>query len=225
MASKCYLLITPILLLLIPTFRAIALRYGSRRSTSGGRRDPPLRNVTGGHPPQGHPVTGHRHRPPRLSSPPTPGTPSRAQPPLLPPALSLVHPALHLPASILILLTPARNSASLPAPPPSLPLTATTTPTNSAASTPRWTHRRRTTGRGPPSPRRCHPHRPQRGGGRGAEHSALLLPGSRSRSVRYLRTVIPRRRHRRRGIGGAEAEVVAVAGRGGRQQRKRQRRR
>ncbi len=36
----------------------------------------------------------------------------------LPPALSLVHPALYLPASILVLLTPARNSASLPVPAP-----------------------------------------------------------------------------------------------------------
>jgi hypothetical protein len=85
----------------------------------------------------------------------------------LPPALSLVHhPVVYLPASIpiLVLLTPARNSASLPAHPSCLPPTATTTPTTSPASTPRWTHRRRTTGRGPPSPRRHRPHRPQRGG-------------------------------------------------------------
>jgi hypothetical protein len=41
----------------------------------------------------------------------------------LPPALSLVHPTLYLPASIPVLLTPARNSASLPTtpPPPSPP--------------------------------------------------------------------------------------------------------
>ena len=36
----------------------------------------------------------------------------------LPPALSLVHPALYLPASIIVLHTPARSSASLLAPPP-----------------------------------------------------------------------------------------------------------
>ncbi len=36
------------------------------------------------------------------------------------------------------------------------------------------------------------------------EHSALLLPGSCSRSVGYLRTVIPRLRHRRRGLSGGE---------------------
>ena len=34
------------------------------------------------------------------------------------PALSLVHPALYLPASIIVLHTPARSSASLLAPPP-----------------------------------------------------------------------------------------------------------
>ena len=40
----------------------------------------------------------------------------------LPPALSLVHLALYLPASILVLLTPAKNSEShLAAPPPSSP--------------------------------------------------------------------------------------------------------
>ncbi len=114
----------------------------------------------------------------------------RYRPPLLPPALSLVQPALYLPVSILVLLTPSRNSASLPVPPPHLPPTATTTPMTSEASTPQWTRRRKTTGRGPPSPRRRCPHCPQWGGG-GAEHSALSLPGSRSRSVRYLRTIIP----------------------------------
>jgi hypothetical protein len=55
---------------------------------------------------------------------------------------------------------------------------------------------------------------PTTGGRRGAEHSALSLLGSRSQSVRYyLRTIIPRRRHCQRAIGGAEAEVVVVAGR------------
>ncbi len=44
----------------------------------------------------------------------------------------------------------------------------------------------------------------QGGGGRGTELSALSLPGSCSRSVGYLRTVIPRRRHRRWGLGGGE---------------------
>ena len=39
----------------------------------------------------------------------------------------------------------------------------------------------------------------QGGGREGAEHSALSLPGSCSRSVGYLRTVIPHRLHRRRG--------------------------
>ena len=84
---------------------------GTQRLTSGRRRDPPLRNVTGGHPPRGRPVPGHRCYLPRLSSPP----------PFLPPALSLVHPALYLLTSILVLLTPVRNSVSLPPPPPLSP--------------------------------------------------------------------------------------------------------
>jgi hypothetical protein len=190
---------------------------GMQQSTSGGRRDPPLRNATGGHPQHGRPVPGHRRRPPRPSSPPAPrtGGPSAAAALLfLPPAL-LVHPALYLPASILVLLTPARNSVSLPAPPRRLPPMATTTPTTGAVLTPRWTCRRRTTGHGPPSPRRRRPHRPQRGGGRGTEHCALSLLRPCSRSVRCLRTVISRRRHLRRGIVGAEAEVVVVSGGGG----------
>ena len=140
--------------------------------------------MTGGHPQSGRPVPGHRHRPPRPSSSPAPGTGGPAANAaallFLPPVLSLVHlhPALYLLASILILLTPARNSASLPAPPCRLPPATTTTPTTGAASTPRWTHRRRTTGRGPPSPRLRRLHHPQRGGGRGAEHCALsFTPG------------------------------------------------
>jgi hypothetical protein len=56
---------------------------------------------------------------------------------------------------------------------------------------------------------------PTTGGGRGAEQCALSLPGSCRCSVGYLSAVIPCRRHCRRGIFGAEAEVVVVAGRGG----------
>jgi hypothetical protein len=62
-----------------------------------------------------------------------------------------------------------------------------------------WTHRQRMSGRGPPSPRRCHTRRPGRGG-EGHKTQRLWLPGSCSRSVGYLRTVIP---------------AAAVAGRGG----------
>ena len=151
MASKCYLLIN---------------RQGARGET-------PLSETRRG---------GSATRSPSPRPSPSPATPELAPCPrdplpgpaataatllFLPPALSLVHhPVVYLPASIpiLVLLTPARNSASLPAHPPCLPPTATTTPTTSPASTPRWTHRRRTTGRGPPSPRRHRPHRPQRGG-------------------------------------------------------------
>jgi hypothetical protein len=89
----------------------------------------------------------------------------------------------------------------------------TTTPTTSAVSKPRGTRRRRTIGRGPPSPRHCR--RPGRRGGRGTEHSALLLPGLCSRSVGCLRTVISGHRHRRRGLGRGGAPAAAVAGHGG----------
>jgi hypothetical protein len=76
----------------------------------------------------------------------------------LPPVLSLVHPALYLPALIFVLLTPARNSGSLLAAPPSL-------------SSPRRQQRQQSAQRrshketvGPPSPRRCCPCRPGQGG-------------------------------------------------------------
>jgi len=211
-------LITPsTLLLLIPTVGAIAV-YGYATIDKGREERPPSPKRDGG---------ASAVQPSSLRPSPSPAAPELTPRPwdpvpgpdatatallFLPPALSLVQPALYLPALILVLLTPARNSASLPAP-PRLPLTATMTPTTSAASTPRWTCRWRTTGRGPPSPRHRRPHRPQRGGG--AEHSALSLPGSRSCSVRYLHTIIPHHQHRRRGIGGAKAEVVVVAGRRG----------
>jgi hypothetical protein len=192
MASKCYLLITPIThLLLIATVGAIAV-YGYVKIDKGREERPPSPKRDGG-------AFATRPSSPRPSpSPAAPELAPRPRDPLpdpaataatllfLPPALSLVHhPVLYLPASIpiLVLLTPARNSVSLPAHPPCLPPTATTTPTTSAASTPRWTRRRRTTGRGPPSPRHRRPHRPQQGG-EGAEHSVLSLPGSHSRSVR-----------------------------------------
>jgi hypothetical protein len=77
----------------------------------------------------------------RANSPPAPkpGSPAADAATLLflPPALSLVHPTLYLPTSILVLLTPARNSVSLP--PPRHPPMATTTPMTSAALMPRWT--------------------------------------------------------------------------------------
>ena len=124
----------------------------------------------------------------------------------LPPALSLIHPALYLylPASIFVLLTPASNPASLLAAPPSLsPPTATATPTTSAASKPRGTSRRRTSGRGPPSPHRRRPRRPGRGG-EGAQNIAPCRSRDRAAARWYLRTVIPRCHHRRQGLGGGE---------------------
>jgi hypothetical protein len=102
-----------------------SLSTGTRRLPSGRRRDPPLRNPTGGNPPRGRPVSSHRCRMLHPSSPPAPrtGGPAANAAALLflPPALSLVHPALYLPAWILVLLTPARNSMSLSFPPPSPP--------------------------------------------------------------------------------------------------------
>jgi hypothetical protein len=194
---------------------------GTRQSTRGRRRDTPLQNVTGGHPPRGRPVPGHRCRPPRLSSPPVPGPAATAAALLfLPPVLSLIHPALYLPASILVLLTPARNSASLPAPPPRLPPTATTTLTTSAASTPRWTRCLRTTGRGPPSPRRCRPYRPQWGGGvqntapcRSQNHAATLA-GTSARSSLVVVIVgggLAGRKRRWWRLPGAEAAAEEAA--------------
>jgi hypothetical protein len=193
MDSKCYLLITPItLLLLIATVGVIAV-YGYATIDKGREERPPTRKRDGG-------ASATRSSSPWPS--PSPAAPELAPRPRDPapgpaataaallfllPALGLVHhPALYLPASILVLLTPARNSASLPAPPPVSPRwrQQRQRPAQRAASTPQWTRRQRTTGRGPPSPRRRHPYRPQRGGGRGAEHSALALPGSHSRSVR-----------------------------------------
>ena len=56
---------------------------------------------------------------------------------------------------------------------------------------------------------------PTTGGARGTEHCALSLPGSCRRSAGYLSAVIPHCRHCGRGIFGAEAVVVVVAGRGG----------
>ena len=168
---------TPItLLLLIPTVRAIAI-YRYATINKGRKERPPSPKRDGG-------ASAVQPSSPRPS--PSPAAPELAPRPwdpvpgpdatatallFLPPALSLVQPALYLPALILVLLTPARNSASLPAPPRRLPPTATMTPTTSAASTPRWNRRRRTTGRGPPSPRLRRLHHPQRGGG-GAQNTA-----------------------------------------------------
>ena len=71
----------------------------------------------GGHPTSGHPVpavTVTRHAQVRV---PTTDTATLL---FLPLVLSLVHPALYLSASIFVLFTPARKSASLLAAPPSL---------------------------------------------------------------------------------------------------------
>ena len=127
MASKCYLLMTAItLLLLIPTVGAIVV-YGYATTNKGREERPPSPKRDGG-------ASATRSSSPRPS--PSPAAPKLATCPRDPvpgpatttaallfllPALSLAHPTLYLPASIPVLLTPARNSASLPAPPLSPP--------------------------------------------------------------------------------------------------------
>ena len=72
---------------------------------------------------------------------------------------------------------PSQESHKPPHRPP-LPLspTATTTPSISASSKPLGTHCRRTSGRGPPSPRSCRPRRPG-GGGEGRRIQLPVPPG------------------------------------------------
>ena len=126
MASKCYRLITPItLLLLISTVGAIAV-FGYATSTRGKRRDPPLRNTMGGHPPRSCPVPGHHRHPPLLSSPPALGTPSQAQtPPLLPsspPTRAEPRPTCLVPSDLdTHPLHPCQEFREHPCPPPPSP--------------------------------------------------------------------------------------------------------
>jgi hypothetical protein len=133
---------------------------------AGGQEErPPSPKRDGGHPQRGRPVAGHRPSPspvaPELAPHPRDPVPVPAADSaaflFLPPTLSLVHPALHLPAWILILqLTPASNSVSL--------LTAAHPfPPNGDNHV---TCRQSTAGRGPPSLRRRHPRHPEQGGGR-----------------------------------------------------------
>ena len=215
MASKCYLLITPFtLLLLIPSVGAIAVYgYATINKRQEERHPSPKRDGGASTTWSSSPRPSLSPAAPELA--PRPGPSRHRCRPSLPSARAEPHPPCLVPSGLNTRPPhPCQEFREPPCPPPRLPPTATTTPMTSEASTPRWTRRQKTTGSGPPGPRRCHPHHPQRGGG-GAEHSALSLPGSRSRSVRYLHTIIPHRRHHRRGIGRAEAEVVVVAGRGG----------
>ena len=196
-----------------------------RRSTGGGRRDPPFpKRNRGGHLTRGRPVPSRHCRPPRPSSPPAPcprlGPDHRRCHPPLPPARATPRSP-----RLVSHLRPPHPCQELRKPPhrPPLPLLpmATTTPTTSTASKPRGNRRRRMTGRRLPSPCHCRPCHPGRGGGEGAEHSALSLPGSRSRSVRRW---FPCRRHRCWWLGeGGGAHGGGRRAR--RQRRKRQRRR
>lgn len=99
---------------------------GPRRSTAtgGGRRgaELSLRNTLwGGICRVVAPIPGRRRRPPRPIRPQDPISVPAADAStllILPPVMSLIGPALYLLASILILLTPTRNSMSLLAAPP-----------------------------------------------------------------------------------------------------------
>ena len=149
-------------------------------------------------------------RPPSPGPRPCPGR--RHFCPPLPPACAEPRPPRLVPSSLDTCPPhPCQGFREPSRPLPCLPPTATTMPTTSAALKPRWTHFLRMTGRGPPSPRfRC-PHLPECAGvGRGGAQNTLSLPGSRSRLVRCLRTIIPcRHRHRRGGIarsGGFQAQ-------------------
>ncbi len=113
-----------------------------------------------------------------LARPPPPGP--AAQPLTLPPSSSSrrVEPRPPPPRLVPSGLDtrsphPCQESHKPPRRPPlPLPPTETMTPTTGAASTPRWNRRRKTTGHGPPSPRHCRLHHPQRGGGGGAQNTA-----------------------------------------------------
>jgi hypothetical protein len=126
---------------------------------------------------------------------------------LLPPALTFVHPTVYLLASMDLRPPHPRQEFRKPPchPPLSLLPMATTTPMTSAASKPQGNHHRSTTSRGPPRMCRRRPCRPGWGGrGKGAEHSALLLPESRRRSVRTSARLFPCHHYRRRWLGGGE---------------------
>ena len=131
----------------------------------------------GGHPTSGHPVPSRHCHPPRPSSPPAPcphpGPDHRHCHPPLPPTRAKPRPPRLVPPGLD--LRPPHPCQELRKPPrrPPLPLlpTVTTMPTTSTLSKPRGIHRRRTTGHRLPSPRRCRPCHPGRGGG-GAQNTA-----------------------------------------------------
>ena len=131
----------------------------------------------GGHPTSGHPVPSRHCHPPRPSSPPAPcphpGPDHRHCHPPLPPTRAKPRPPRLVPPGLD--LRPPHPCQELRKPPrhPPLPLfpTVTTMPMTSTLSKPRGIHRRRTTGRRLPSPRRRRPCHPGRGGG-GAQNTA-----------------------------------------------------
>ena len=232
MASTCYLLITHILLLLIPTVRAITLRLWVVTIDKWREERPPSPKRDGGASAarsSSRPVPGHRRRPPRPSSPPARPGPSRhhCHPPLpparaepRPPALSCTFRPRYSSSSPL----PGIPRASLSLPPPLSPpnkdndandqrsVDATMDPLPED-DRPRATQS--TSSSSPP---------PTTGGG-GAEHSALCRFRDHAAALSVPLHGHPSLSSSSAGDRRVEAEVVAVAWRGGRQRRKRQRRR
>ena len=215
------------IVLLIPTVRAIAI-HGSV-TIDGGREEipPPPKRDGGGicrvvvRSPAVAVARHTRARPPPLG-PPTGPSHQRCRPPL-PPACTEPHPPRLVPPGLdLRPPHPHQESHKPPCrpPPPSPPHGDNNTADQRSVEATRDL-----------SPEDVRPQATlvrvvvvpavQGGGGEGAEHSALSLPGSCSRSVGYLRTVIP---HRVVVVGGSAggAPAAAVAEHGGRL-RKRQR--
>jgi hypothetical protein len=221
MASKCYLLITPItLLLLIPSVGAIAVYgYATINKRQEERHPSPKRDGGASTTRSSSPRPSLSPAAPELA--PRPGPSRHRCRPSLPSARAEPHPPCLVPSGLNTRPPhPCQELREPPCPPPRLPPTATTTLTTSAASTPRWTRCLRTTGRGPPSPRRCHPYRPQWGGGvqntapcRSQNHAATLA-GTSARSSLVVVIVgggLAGRKRRWWRLPGAEAAAEEAA--------------
>ena len=170
----------------------------------------------GGHPPRGRPVPSCHCHPPCPSLPPAPGTPSGSRPrcccPPPPPACVEPRPPCRVPPGLDLCPPHPRQEFSKPPcrpPPPSPPHGDNNADDQCSVEATRE-----------PSPEDDKPRDTQSvslsslppragGGGEGAEHSTLLLPGAHSRSVRTSARSFPCRRcHCRRVFswGGARRQ-------------------
>jgi hypothetical protein len=128
-----------------------------------------------------------------------------ATPLFLPPALSLIHPALYLPASIFVLLTPARNPTSLlTAPPLPLPPADQRSVEATRDPSPEDVRPRATQSASSSSP-------PSRAGGGGRRTQRPVAPGI----VQPLGRVPPHGHPSSSSSSSGGAPAAAVAGRGG----------